>query len=75
MTNRLSGDDWATADSKKPYKMYAGAVAVFLSTLITQPGSDSMPWWLRAGIVSLVAALAIYVTPNPVVLKRTKRTP
>lgn len=51
-------------DPYKPYKMYIGIFVVFLGTFITQT-QGKFPWWVDAILVSLSAALAIYVTPNP----------
>jgi len=54
----------AKDDPNKPYKAYAGAVAALLSTLVTQY-ADSIPPVGKMIISIVIAAIAVYVTPNP----------
>lgn len=56
-----------SADSKRPYKMYAALLVAFLSTLITT--ELNMPPWGKALIVSVLAALAVYIKSNPITQK------
>lgn len=51
-------------DPKKPYKMYAAIVSAFLTSFIATNASD-LPSWAVGLITALVAAIAVYMVPNP----------
>jgi hypothetical protein len=52
------------ADPTKPYKTYAAIVSAFLSAFIASNSSD-LPSWAVGLIAAAVAAIAVYLTPNP----------
>lgn len=58
------------ADPKRPYKAYATLVAAFLSSLL----ASELPFniWARAFLAAVLAALTVYLVPNPIVAKLTK---
>lgn len=58
------------ADKKRPYKMYAAIIAAFLTSIITS--GLEMPDYVKALIVAVLAALAVFVVQNPLVVKKTE---
>lgn len=48
----------------KPYKAYAAIVSAFLSSFIATNATD-LPTWGVGLVTAAVAALAVYITPNP----------
>lgn len=54
------------ADPVRPYKAYAAVVSAFLVSFIASAATE-LPTLVVAALTALVAALAVYVTPNPVV--------
>ena len=63
-------DGWVLeADPKKPYKTYAAMASAFLSSLLVS--GVPLPVWVKALIASLVAALAVYLTGNPLRVKKS----
>jgi hypothetical protein len=58
------------ADPKRPYKMYAGMVSAFFTSMLM---SNILPPVGTAIACALVAALAVFITPNPTVLKHPRR--
>jgi hypothetical protein len=62
VVNQPSG---GTMDDKtKPYKAYAAIVSAFLSSFIATNATD-LPTWGVGLVTAAVAAIAVYVTPNP----------
>lgn len=57
------------ADKKRPYKMYAAMASAFLTSLLL--ADTGLPVWGKALIGAVVAALAVYITPNPLKLSRS----
>jgi mono/diheme cytochrome c family protein len=52
------------ADPKRPYKMYAAILSAFLSSFVATNATD-MPAWAVGLLTAAIAAIAVYVTPNP----------
>lgn len=52
------------ADPKRPYKMYAAIITAFLTSFIATNATD-LPAWAVGLITAAVAAIAVYVVPNP----------
>lgn len=51
-------------DPTKPYKMYAAIISAFLSSFISTNATD-LPGWAVGLITAVVAAIAVYMVPNP----------
>lgn len=56
--------DLNTAAPTKPFKMYAAIIAAFLTSYLTT-SATTLPAWACGLITAAVAAIAVYVTPNP----------
>lgn len=61
------------ADPKRPYKMYAAMLSAFLTSIVAS--GLALPVWVTAIIVALIAALAVYLMPNPLKVKNVEREP
>lgn len=65
-------------DPKKPYKAYVAAIVAAIGALVAQ-GADKLPWWVILILVSLLAGLTTFLTPNPRIYppvgKRKKKDP
>lgn len=61
---------YVQADKKRPYKMYAGMLSAFITSLITA-NLDWPPIVLAVGAAT-VASLAVYLVPNPLVSTKKK---
>ena len=63
----MDGDKYVNevveANPKKPYKLYAAMVSAFIASFVAS-GVD-LPVYVTAGGTALVAALAVYLVPNP----------
>lgn len=64
-------NEYFTADPKRPYKLYAAMVSAGLTSLLTH----DLPMWATAGITSVIAALSVYLVPNPIVGKKKPNPP
>ncbi len=53
----------------EPYKMYAAILSAFLTSFGVTAAAD-LPNWANALITAVVAALAVYIVPNPVKSRR-----
>jgi hypothetical protein len=53
------------ADPKRPYKLYAAMASAFITSMIGA-GLD-LPGWATALGTAAVAAIAVFLTPNPIV--------
>jgi hypothetical protein len=51
-------------DPSKPYKMIAAIVSAFLTSFLATNATD-MPPWAVGLVTALVAAIAVFMTPNP----------
>lgn len=51
-------------DPTKPYKMIAAIVSAFLTSFLTTSATD-MPAWAVGLVTALIAAIAVYLVPNP----------
>jgi mono/diheme cytochrome c family protein len=51
-------------DPSKPYKMIAAIISAFLTSFIATNATD-MPAWAIGLVTAAVAAIAVYLTPNP----------
>lgn len=51
-------------DPKKPYKMYAAIVSAFIASFLATNATD-MPSWAVGLLTALVAAIAVFMVPNP----------
>jgi hypothetical protein len=51
-------------DPTKPYKTIAAIVSAFLTSFIATNATD-LPSWGVGLVTALVAAIAVYLTPNP----------
>lgn len=56
------------ADKKRPYKMYAAMLSAFLTSIVAS--GLELPAWATAILVAIIAALAVYLMPNPLKVKR-----
>lgn len=54
-------------DPTKPFKTIAAIVSSFLTAFIATNATD-LPTWAVALATGVVAAIAVYLTPNPKVL-------
>lgn len=54
------------ADPTRPYKMYAAMASAALTTGIAE-WADA-PIWAVVTTATLISALAVYLTPNPLVI-------
>jgi hypothetical protein len=54
----------SNADPKRPWKTYAAIVTAFLTSFLATNSTD-LPAWGVGLITAAVAALAVYLTPNP----------
>jgi hypothetical protein len=54
----------AVADPKRPYKTYAAIVSAFLTSFIATNSTD-LPSYAVGLLTAAVAAIAVYLTPNP----------
>lgn len=59
------------ADKKKPYKTIAAMVSAFLSSLLLS-GVPLNPV-IQALLGGIIAALAVYLVPNPLKVKQGRR--
>lgn len=55
------------ANPKKPWKMYAAVASAFLSSLLLT--DIGLPAWAKAIITAVIAALAVFLVPNPLRVK------
>lgn len=61
----------AKADAKRPYKMYAAIASAFImSYLSTSIGT--LPGWAVGLLTATVAGLAVYITGNPINVKKSR---
>lgn len=51
-------------DPSKPYKAIAAIVSAFLASFLTTNATD-MPSWAVGLLTAAVAAIAVYLVPNP----------
>lgn len=51
-------------DPTKPYKMYAAIVSAFITSFIATNATD-LPNWAVGVATALVAAIAVFLVPNP----------
>ena len=61
----------AKADPKKPYKMYAAIIAAFLTSFLTT-SADTLPAWAVGLITAVVAGIGVYITGNPINVKKSQ---
>lgn len=54
------------ADPAKPYKTYAAIVSAFLASFVSTNATD-LPSWAVGLITAAIAAIAVFLVPNPVV--------
>lgn len=59
-------------DPKRPYKMYAAIAAAFITSLI---GSNILGVYGTAVATAIVAAIAVYLTPSPLRVKKKSPSP
>lgn len=52
----------------KPWKMIAALVSAFVTSFLATNATD-LPSWAVGLLTALVAAIAVYLTPNPKVLR------
>lgn len=69
--NRESLNDFVTADPKRPYKLYASMASAFIGSLLL--GDLGLPKIVVALMIAVVAALSVYVVPNPIIRKPPSR--
>lgn len=51
-------------DPTKPFKTYAAVISAFLASFLLT-SSTLLPAWAVGVVTALIAALAVYLTPNP----------
>lgn len=51
-------------DPTKPYKTIAAIISAFLTSFLATNATD-LPAWAVGLVTALVAAIAVYMTPNP----------
>lgn len=60
----------AKADPKRPYKVYAVLVATGIAQLLTF--AAELPRWLIICLTVAAAMLAVFVTPNPIKVTKSR---
>lgn len=61
----------AKADAKRPYKMYAAIASAFLTSFVATNAAD-LPSWAVGLITATVAGIAVYLTGNPIQVKKSR---
>lgn len=61
----------AKANPSRPYKMYAAIISAFITSFLATNATD-LPSWAVGLLTALVAALAVYMTPNPINVKKSR---